>query len=434
LPDGSAAGWRRLANSEFVRHGALIFASTSLVNVLSFAFHVLVSRRLGVAAYGSLNALLAGLTIFAVPSLILATIVVKYAAEFRALGDARRLRALTVRVATGLSAVALGVALAGAAASPLIGAFLHVSDLGAIVLTIAMLALNLVLPALRGILQGIEDFRAFAISAVVEAAVKIVLAVGLTAIGWGLRGALAAWLFGTLVAFGYTGLTLWLRYRGIAPVSLLLDFARLVRTSAGVAVAMFCVTSLTYVDVIVVKHVFDAETAGLYGATALAGKMLFYLVGFVPAVLLPRAANLALSGKPVLPVLLQALGMVAVLAGGGLFLYASVPALVVSALAGGAFVAAAPLLFPYGVAATLLAALNTVVLFKLGIHRFDFVVPLAAIALLELIAIALFHDTPQRVIQILIVANACGLLAVLYRVAAPPTNVPSGAPLAPRAH
>jgi O-antigen/teichoic acid export membrane protein len=244
--------------------------------------------------------------------------------------------------------------------------------------------------------------------------------VGLTAIGWGLGGALAAGLIGSVVALAYTAGVLWLRYRGITAGSLRLDYARLMRTSANVAVAMLCVTSLSFVDVIIVKHTFDAHTAGLYGATSLAGKMLFYLVSFVPAVLLPRAANLAMGGKAVLPVLLQALALVAFFAGGGLFLFASVPEFVVTALAGNAFVAAAPLLFLYGVATTLLAALNTAVFFKLGIHRFDFVVPLALVALLELIAITLVHDTPQRVIEILIVANACALAATLYRVWTPP--------------
>lgn len=420
MPDSAAGRWRRLANNELIRHGALVFISTMLVNVLSFAFHVLVSRRLGVATYGSLNALLAGLAILAVPSLILTTIVVKYAAEFRALGDLMRLRALTLRVAVGLSAIALVVALACAIATPLISAFLHVSDTAAIALAISILALNFVLPALRGILQGVEDFRAFAISAVIEAAVKVALAIGLTALGWGLAGALEAWLIGSVVAFAYTGAVLWLRYRGVGACSLHLDYARLARTSANVAVALFCVTSLSFVDVIIVKHAFDAQTAGLYGATALAGKMLFYLVSFVPAVLLPRAVTLAMGGKPVLPVLLQALAMVGFLAGCGLFLFASIPTLIVTVLAGGAFAGAAPLLFSYGVAATLLAALNTAVLFKLGIHRFDFVAPLAAIAILELVALAFFHDTPQRVIGTLIAANACALVTTLYRVWTPP--------------
>ena len=100
---------RRLARDDLIRHGALVLVSQTAVNVLSFVFQALVSRRIGVEAYGSLNALLAGFTVLTVPTLVLTTIVVKYAAEFRAVGDVARLRALTRYVATSLGTVALGV-------------------------------------------------------------------------------------------------------------------------------------------------------------------------------------------------------------------------------------------------------------------------------------------------------------------------------------
>ena len=98
---------RRLARSDFVRYGAVVFVAQLGANVLNFLFHVLVSRRVGVAPYGELNALLAGLTILSVPALILTTIVVKYAAEFHAVDDVPRLRALALRVGTRLGLAAL---------------------------------------------------------------------------------------------------------------------------------------------------------------------------------------------------------------------------------------------------------------------------------------------------------------------------------------
>jgi O-antigen/teichoic acid export membrane protein len=99
---------RRLARNDLIRHGALVLVSQTAVNILSFAFHVLVSRRLGVEAYGSLNALLAGFILLTIPATILTTIVAKYAAEYRAAGDTARLRALSSRVATSLGLVAFG--------------------------------------------------------------------------------------------------------------------------------------------------------------------------------------------------------------------------------------------------------------------------------------------------------------------------------------
>jgi len=419
LPEWFGAGLRRLARSEFVRHGAIVFGATTAINVLGYLFHSLNSRRLGVDAYGVLSALNAAYMIALFVPTIATTIVIKYAAEFRAVGDAQRLSALGRAVLVYVGAAALGVILVGSALIVPIGRFLHINDLLAIELAVLMIGVNILLPVLRGVLLGVEKFRAFALSACLESALKALLGVGLVYAGYGVAGAFGGWLFGTLVALGYTLWAVLAPYRHEPPVPLALDLRRLVVTSANVTLAIFCVTSLSYADVLLVKHYADATTAGLYGALSLAGKMLFFLVSFVPTVVLPKASRSAASGHSPLPVLLLAGANVALLAGSGLFLYYAFPSFVIGMLAGKAFASAAPLLFPYAVATVLLAGLNAVVFYKIGIHRFDFVVPLALVALAEVAGIALRHDTLAHVIEVLIVANAIALAASLYRVNAP---------------
>jgi O-antigen/teichoic acid export membrane protein len=429
LPDFSSA-LKRLARTDLVRYGAVVFAAQTAVNVFSFIFHVVVSRRVGVVLYGELNALLAGFAILSVPATILTTVVVKYAAEFRALDDAPRLRALVLRIGFGLGGIALLLVPLGVLAAPVVGGYLHVAAAGVVVLGVVMLALNLVLPVLRGVLQGVEHFTAYAISAALEAVVKVALALAFTALGWGVAGALGAWALGSAVSLAYTFGVLYARYGGQPHSSLRIDYARLGRTSAKVALATLLIAAMGFGDVVIVKHYFDPQTAGLYGAAALSGKMLFWLVAFVPAVVLPRAAGLAGRGERASSILVPAFGAIALLAGGGLLAYAFFPATIVTTLAGGAFVSAAPLVFPYGVAATLLAMLNTIVFFKVGLHRFDFLVPLTLVVLAELVAVILRHATPQQVIEILIAGNSVALLASLYRinavrVSAAPTSASS---------
>lgn len=389
------------------------------VNVMNFAFHALVSRRIGVAAYGSLNALIAGFTLFSSPAIILTTVVVKYAAEFKALGDSAKLRSFASRVLLGLSVaaslvIAIGFLLAGTIAN-----YLHLAHAAPVMLVVLILALNIVLP-IRGLLQGTEAFGPYALSLSSEAGAKTVLAVALTGtIGLGLSGALLGWVLALILSALYTCAVLWRRYRGVRSEKLNLDFRRLARTSAGVTVATVLITSLGFSDVVIVKHFFDARSAGLYAAASLSGKMLYFLVNFVPAVLLPRAANLSLSGQSAVPVLRQAITVVLVMAASALFVYYRFPAAVVGTLAGASFVPAAPLLFQYGMGITLFATLNTVVFYKMAIHRFDFLIPLAVLAVAELVAIYLYHGSSFQVIHILIATNALALVAALYRINVP---------------
>lgn len=152
---------RRLYNNEFLRHSALIFASTTLVNLFGYSFHFLLSRRLGVSDYGTLSSLLAFLAITTVPATIVTTIVVKYTAEFSALGDHGKTRALAFRTLCALGLLG-GVAFCVvASASGLVNAYLHVSDRAAVMSSAYTLAIALILPGMRGVLQGIQKFSAF---------------------------------------------------------------------------------------------------------------------------------------------------------------------------------------------------------------------------------------------------------------------------------
>lgn len=415
----TAARFRRLARNDFLRYAAITFGAQSSVNLLGFVFHMIVTRRLGVAGYGSLSALLNGFSVLIVPATILATVVARYAAEFRALDDAGRLRMLVVRVGSLLGGGAVFTLIVGTLLSSLVARYLHLDDLLSVVLTAAILAVNLVLVVLRGILQGIEDFWALGLSLLSEGVAKVIVLLAVVQAAWGVDGALAAWLSGSTLSLAWTVATLARRFHPFAASPLHVDFGKLLRTTGCVALAMLCVASLTFSDVVVVKHVFDARQAGLYSAASLAGKILFWLVAFVPIVILPRATHHAMTGRPVRSILVQALLMVTLPATATLLVFATAPVLIVRTLTGPAFLAAAPLLLPYGVAMTLLAATNTVVLFKIGIHRFAFVAPLIVVALLELIAIATFHRTPLQVIQILIFADAVALIVTLVEIRLP---------------
>jgi hypothetical protein len=100
----------------------------------------------------------------------------------------------------------------------------------------------------------------------------------------------------------------------------------------------------------------------------------------------------------------------------GLVVYGAAPGLIVTLLAGAAFAPAAPYVFSYGIAMVLLAALNVVVTFKIGLHRFDFILPLAVVAAGEIVGISVHHATLGDVISVLIAGNAVALASSLYRI------------------
>jgi len=410
---------QRFTRSEFVRHGFVVFVATSLINVFGYAYHFAISRKVGVEQYGVLSALNSVLMISTVFSGIVATVVVKYAAEFRATDDRAHLAALVRRLTIYGSIAAAIVVVLGALASGVIASYLKIASIPAVVLTTAIIGITIATPALRAVFQGIEDFNAFAISTCLESLFKLLVGVGLVYAGYGVVGAFLGWAVGSVIAVVYTAVVLLRRFRRVPDAVLYIDMRRLVKTMAGISAATVLLTSIANVDVLIVKHFADPTTAGLYGALALSGKILIFLVGFVPTVVLPKATRQALAGESPVGVFVQAVAVIAVMSGAGLVVYYFFPAFVITALAGASFAPAAPYVFAYGFAMVLLAALNVVVMYKIGIHRFDFVVPLAACAVGEIVGLSLHHRSLGDVIAILIAGNGIALAASAYRVNAP---------------
>jgi O-antigen/teichoic acid export membrane protein len=418
---------RALLASDFIRHGAIVFIASMTINVMGYIFHFAISRKLGVIGYGELSALNAAFMLSSVVPQIGSTIAIKYAAGFHAVSDAARLATLIRNFIRYTIIGGLGAFVVLALLALPIASFLRVEDPIAVMFAMATIALAMVSGSLRGLFQGVEAFNNYALSLVLESTLKLVCGVGLVYAGFGVAGAFAGWAIGSLVTIVYTTIVLSRTLGRGERVKLDLHVGSFVRTLNGVVIATVIMAIITNEDLLVVKHVADPATAGLYGALSLAGKILLFFVGFVPLIVLPKATRAALAGEPPGRLLFKALAVSAAMSLPGLVFYYFFPRFVVTTLAGKAFGAAAPFVFSYGVAMVELAFLTVLVNFKMGIHRFDFAWPLAICAVAEVIGIAEFHQSLFEVTLVLIAGNFLATLGVSWGVWKPAPSTPGTA-------
>jgi O-antigen/teichoic acid export membrane protein len=410
---------RKFVRSDFVRHGALVFISSMIVNVLNFVFHVLNVRLLSISDYGSLASLFAASTVISIPSAAVNLVVVRYAAEFHALGDRDHLAALTARAMVMTASVSAAI-VAGAwiFREPLAG-FLHIDQSALIVVTSVIGAINFALPSVRGILQGIHDFARYSISTIVEVGGKLVLGVGLVFLGFHLAGAVGGYALASVIGFAYTFFAIGGWPANGLRIPFHIDLRRLYETSSGVTLATLALGLMGSIDVVLVKHFFSPQDAGVYAAIALVGKPLMFIVGFVPTVLFPIAAAKVARNESPLGTLKQAFAITALLCGVGLVALRLEPVLAVRVMAGSMYVVrASPHVFAYAGVMTMYGLIQVVVNYKLGLNRYDFLIPLVAASLFEIIAIAAYHPSIDAVIRILAIGHGAALLMSLYRVTA----------------
>ena len=325
----------------------MIAPAMAVGNGLNYAFNLVMLRMLEPAAYGALGALLAVILIGTVPGLALQVVVARHTA-LRA-GDRQAVTELWSRTLAAVSWVSLGLGLAAAVAAPVLAAFLH---LGSIVPALWLAANLLPLPivsALQGMLLGAQRFGALAASMLLNAAARLAVGVGLVAAGYGVDGALAASVAGSVLAMlpplallrpALAGMFRRPRPHGwrtapigAEPVGRLLSpgTAALGREVGAAALAFLGLLLLTNVDLLLARHYLAAEASGLYAAGAVVAKIAFWAPQFVATIVFPRLATARagrqrLLGRAAMVVAGLGLGLVVVVAAPGAALLVAVVA------------------------------------------------------------------------------------------------------------
>jgi len=255
----------------------------------------------------------------------------------------------------------------------------------------------------RGVLQGAHRFGDLAASLSIEAFTKVLLAVVLAPM-FGAAGAILGVALSIVIAFFYNVYAFRKRF-GVLRAPVALDRELIVRVITHVGLGMLTITFLSYYDVPLVKHLFDARSAGLYAAASLVGRAVLAAVAFVPVIVLPKATARVAAGRSPVPLLLAALGIALSIVAVAALFGGVAPGSIVTAIAGGAFRDAAPLVELYVCASGALALASVVVAYRIGLHQYSFVGPAMVVAAAELVTLLSWHPTLHAVLTVLVVGH-----------------------------
>jgi O-antigen/teichoic acid export membrane protein len=273
----------RRANGSLSKSGVIVAVSMAFGNALNYLYLVVMSRQLGPASFGALGALTALSFIISVPGMALQSVVARHTAIRTAAGeDVHTLWSGAARL------VLIGggtLAICAAALSPLVVRFLHLDSVGPALWLAASLVVLPMVPALVGMLQGVERFAELSAVLLAVALAKIALGIALVALGFGVSGALAGAALGALAACAL-GLS-WTRpslRRGWLAGPMIRE---IVRATAAI-LGLFLAVNL---DVVLARHFLPATVSGLYAVGTVAARAAYWAPRFVIVVLFPRLAT-----------------------------------------------------------------------------------------------------------------------------------------------
>ncbi|MEL7003267.1 MAG: oligosaccharide flippase family protein, partial [Bacteroidota bacterium] len=168
-----------------------------------------------------------------------------------------------------------------------------------------------------------------------------------------------------------------------------------------------------YFDLILVKHYFSEEMAGLYTALSLIGRMIYFITWMFVMILIPNVINRKKEGKPYQNLLNSYLMYITILVSLLILTSAIFPNLIVEMVFGEEYNYIAIYLWRYALATGLLAIGNILVYYYLSLSNYRPVIIMGVCALLQMIAITFFHSTFQQIIDLQIVFMGLALVGIL---------------------
>jgi O-antigen/teichoic acid export membrane protein len=302
-------------------------------------------------------------------------------------------------------------------------------------------ALWLELSILRGVLQGVGDYAGVGISLIGEQTARLITGAILAAAGLGVTGA----FLGTPLSFVAMGLFCVSRLRrhlhalaqdgdaatAAAPATAAFSLWEHVRRAWAPIGGLIVVAVLQNIDIIAAKHRFSTSLASSYGATAVAAKVLIWVAMGAGFYLVPEVSRRRAAGEDTRPILVRALGIVAVCAVPVLLIFGFESHLLIKLAFGAKKAHASNALLMLGLAFTVLAATYLAIQYLLALRRTWFLLALAVVAVIEPVALLNASRHPAGFAAVVLAVQALGAIvafAFALRRQPPPAVAPEAEP------
>jgi O-antigen/teichoic acid export membrane protein len=336
-------------SKQFIKAQVLVLLISNFSSVASYLSQMVLGRSLTPSEFGEFNSLNSLGVFILTPFSILQFLGTKSIAEYSdnlstQLSEYKSLMRVTRTITILFFGLVIGF-------SPIIKSFLHLNSYIPI-FGLALLTLtSCYFGTLSGVLSGISKY----IESTWITAANFLVRLLITAVAIGFLKLSYVWGFvalfgGNVLSIIWSKRLLNAHFKGIGP-STHFDSISLWRflKQSWVVVAFFVyVNAFQNLDLVFAKHFLDSNTAGIYSAAALIGRIASYIPMTMVHVLIPESAKAKGNVKASLKIL--ALSLLLTLFSSGLFVFATYlsPKFFISIFVGGKFDEAAPFVAPIG--------------------------------------------------------------------------------------
>ncbi len=399
-----------LINNNLVKNNAVILLGSLIGGFGNYLYNLAMTRMLEPREYAEIAALFSLFSIISIPASVAQISISRFSAEMAAAGEWEKLSFFIKQTAKYF----LKLGLAGFAAflifTPFIKSFLNLYDIYPLIILSFTIILLFVGMVGTGALQGMQKFAAYSVSGIISTSAKLLLAVFLVFLGLKISGAVLGAVLGSLIAIAYIFYSLKLSK---TEKSFFIDKSKIINYSKTVLLATFCLTVLGNIDIILVKHFWEAAEAANYSVLSLTGKIVFFLTSAAALVMFPIVIDRQSRREKHSHILKYSSFLVLGVGFGITAIYFFVPGIVIRLLFGAAYLSIAPYLGYFGLIMTFFSLINLLATYYLSLNNNKFVAALFLGTIAEILLISLFHQNIGQIIVDMAAMTVLILIALM---------------------
>ena len=392
----------------FLASSVLMLLGVNLYNFGQMVFHMVMGRLLGRSGYADIAVIVSILGIVIIVQQAFGLTIVKFVSSAK---NEKSIVNFTCWVFLWSLWLGIFLSIVFLALSTILINFLHINQPNALLILSPTIILLVFLNMAKSIFQGLLKFGPYVFVHLLEIITKLLLSVTFIMLGWAVFGVIVAIVIGVFCSslLAYSLLTRYIVGQRDKPP----DILPLLKYSVPVLFLSIALTSMVSTDIILVKHFFTADEAGLYAALAKLGSIAFFGAAPIASVMFPIVSRKHAIGEQYNKVFYLSFLLVLAISIPVVALYKIFPAIVIQFLFGSQFISGSGILWWYGVYMLLLGLSFLLLQFYLSIGKTKTVSLFVVAALLQAILIWFIHWTLLSVIQVSIFSVTLLVIALL---------------------
>ena len=376
-------------NDSLIRDSVILFTATIILNFSGFVYHFFMGRLLGPEFYGILGVLLSLLYLLQVFLQVIQTSISRFISQFHVENKIKDIKILAYIGEKKLIYYGIiSIIILSILIYPL-NKFLNVGYTPLIII-LAIFPFLMLTAWNRGILQGLQNFKALGINYITEGLSKLGIGLILVFFGFGITGAVLGITLAMIISFFVSLIPL---RKILKKTKESIDTKPIYTYTIPVFLTLTSLTFFYSIDVILVKKFFESLDVGYYSAAAIIGRIIFFATMALSYVMFPKVVGLYEKKLPTKNILFKSLGIVGFVSSIGILGYLLLPDLVINILFGRTYLPISPLIWIFGLGMGFFSLIYTLSFYNLSIKKTRFIWLLISFNVIEVIMLILSKKT-----------------------------------------